>query len=235
MQQDGKLIGVISHVPALKERIGTQLAVTPEAGGIDIIGFVLGVSGGFFLFPDSGFKGCNLFVALFVFLEAFQFFLKGDNHGFNTFRFLSMRLHVLAGLRAARGKIDGPGIRAFTLHCAALRQQSGKAGEGFALIIFIIFPTSDEACRQCAVIQYLSVFTEAKMRQCHGGFLADFNVGQIVVPDFPRGFTFREKQQIGFDARACLRENATGQARGSSASCLASSTPTGKARGMSPA
>lgn len=29
LQQDGKLFGVISHVPALKERIGTQIPVTP--------------------------------------------------------------------------------------------------------------------------------------------------------------------------------------------------------------
>ena len=33
LQQDGKLIGVISHVPALKERIGTQIQVTPQIGG----------------------------------------------------------------------------------------------------------------------------------------------------------------------------------------------------------
>ncbi len=33
LQQAGKLIGVISHVPALKDRIGTQITVTPEAGG----------------------------------------------------------------------------------------------------------------------------------------------------------------------------------------------------------
>ena len=33
LQQDGKLIGVISHVSALKERIGTQIQVIPEAGG----------------------------------------------------------------------------------------------------------------------------------------------------------------------------------------------------------
>ena len=33
LQQDGKLIGVISHVSALKERIGTQIQVSPEAGG----------------------------------------------------------------------------------------------------------------------------------------------------------------------------------------------------------
>ena len=33
LQQDGKLIGVISHVPALKERIGTQILVTPQTGG----------------------------------------------------------------------------------------------------------------------------------------------------------------------------------------------------------
>ena len=32
-QQDGKLIGVISHVPALKERISTQIQVTPQASG----------------------------------------------------------------------------------------------------------------------------------------------------------------------------------------------------------
>jgi exonuclease SbcC len=33
LQQDGKLIGVISHVWALKERIGTQIQVIPETGG----------------------------------------------------------------------------------------------------------------------------------------------------------------------------------------------------------
>jgi exonuclease SbcC len=33
LQQDGKLIGVISHVPALKERISTQIQVIPETGG----------------------------------------------------------------------------------------------------------------------------------------------------------------------------------------------------------
>lgn len=33
LQQDGKLIGVISHVPALKERIATQIKITPRAGG----------------------------------------------------------------------------------------------------------------------------------------------------------------------------------------------------------
>lgn len=33
LQQDGKLIGVISHVPALKERISTQIEVTPQTGG----------------------------------------------------------------------------------------------------------------------------------------------------------------------------------------------------------
>jgi len=33
LQQDGKLIGVISHVSALKERISTQITVTPQSGG----------------------------------------------------------------------------------------------------------------------------------------------------------------------------------------------------------
>jgi len=33
LHQEGKLIGVISHVPALKERIGTQIQVTPGTGG----------------------------------------------------------------------------------------------------------------------------------------------------------------------------------------------------------
>jgi DNA repair protein SbcC/Rad50 len=33
LRQDGKLIGVISHVAALKERIGAQIQVMPEAGG----------------------------------------------------------------------------------------------------------------------------------------------------------------------------------------------------------
>ncbi len=33
LRQDGKLIGVISHVTALKERIGTQIQVIPETGG----------------------------------------------------------------------------------------------------------------------------------------------------------------------------------------------------------
>jgi exonuclease SbcC len=33
LRQDGKLIGVISHVTVLKERIGTQIQVIPETGG----------------------------------------------------------------------------------------------------------------------------------------------------------------------------------------------------------
>ncbi len=33
LQQEGKLIGVISHVPALKERITTQISVTAGVGG----------------------------------------------------------------------------------------------------------------------------------------------------------------------------------------------------------
>jgi len=33
LQQDGKLIGVISHVPTLKERISTQILVAPQTGG----------------------------------------------------------------------------------------------------------------------------------------------------------------------------------------------------------
>ncbi|WP_020562226.1 AAA family ATPase [Methylosarcina fibrata] len=33
LRQDGKLIGIISHVPALKERIGTQIQVIPATGG----------------------------------------------------------------------------------------------------------------------------------------------------------------------------------------------------------
>ena len=33
LQQDGKLIGIISHVPALKERITTQISVNPVSGG----------------------------------------------------------------------------------------------------------------------------------------------------------------------------------------------------------
>jgi exonuclease SbcC len=37
LQQEGKLIGVISHVAALKERIGTQMQVIPEAGGRSVL------------------------------------------------------------------------------------------------------------------------------------------------------------------------------------------------------
>ena len=37
LQQDGKLIGVISHVPALKERISTQIQVTPQSGGRSLL------------------------------------------------------------------------------------------------------------------------------------------------------------------------------------------------------
>ncbi|NLN63531.1 MAG: AAA family ATPase [Myxococcales bacterium] len=33
LQRDGKIIGVISHVPALRERIGTQVQVAPHTGG----------------------------------------------------------------------------------------------------------------------------------------------------------------------------------------------------------
>lgn len=37
LQQDGKLIGVISHVNALKERISTQIQVIPQTGGKSIL------------------------------------------------------------------------------------------------------------------------------------------------------------------------------------------------------
>jgi len=37
LQQDGKLIGIISHVAALKERISTQIEVLPQTGGRSII------------------------------------------------------------------------------------------------------------------------------------------------------------------------------------------------------
>ena len=33
LQQDGKLIGVISHVSALRERISTQINIIPASGG----------------------------------------------------------------------------------------------------------------------------------------------------------------------------------------------------------
>ncbi len=33
LQQDGKLIGIISHVSALKERISTQISISPRSGG----------------------------------------------------------------------------------------------------------------------------------------------------------------------------------------------------------
>lgn len=33
LQQDGKLNGIISHVSALKERISTQINITPVSGG----------------------------------------------------------------------------------------------------------------------------------------------------------------------------------------------------------
>jgi len=37
LQEDGKLIGVISHVSTLKERISTQIQVTPQTGGRSVI------------------------------------------------------------------------------------------------------------------------------------------------------------------------------------------------------
>jgi len=37
LQQDGKLIGLISHVPALKERISSQIQVIPQSGGRSFI------------------------------------------------------------------------------------------------------------------------------------------------------------------------------------------------------
>ena len=37
LQQSGKLIGVISHVSSLKERIGTQIVVSPQTGGRSLI------------------------------------------------------------------------------------------------------------------------------------------------------------------------------------------------------
>ena len=37
IQQEGKLIGIISHVPALKERISTQIKINPTSGGKSIL------------------------------------------------------------------------------------------------------------------------------------------------------------------------------------------------------
>ncbi|MBN2801545.1 MAG: chromosome segregation protein SMC, partial [Deltaproteobacteria bacterium] len=37
LHHDGKLIGIISHVPKLKERISTQINVTPQTGGKSIL------------------------------------------------------------------------------------------------------------------------------------------------------------------------------------------------------
>jgi exonuclease SbcC len=37
LHQEGKMIGVISHVPALKERIGLQIQLIPQVGGISLI------------------------------------------------------------------------------------------------------------------------------------------------------------------------------------------------------
>jgi exonuclease SbcC len=37
LQQEGKLIGLISHVPALKERISTQIQVLPQSGGRSLL------------------------------------------------------------------------------------------------------------------------------------------------------------------------------------------------------
>lgn len=37
LEQEGKMIGVISHVPALKERISTQIQVIPQSGGCSIL------------------------------------------------------------------------------------------------------------------------------------------------------------------------------------------------------
>jgi len=37
LHQDGKLIGIISHVPALKERISTRIAILPRSGGKSVL------------------------------------------------------------------------------------------------------------------------------------------------------------------------------------------------------
>ena len=37
LHQEGKLIGIISHIPALKERISTQINIQPKSGGKSII------------------------------------------------------------------------------------------------------------------------------------------------------------------------------------------------------
>ena len=37
LHRQGKLIGIISHVPALKERIGTRIGITPVSGGKSIL------------------------------------------------------------------------------------------------------------------------------------------------------------------------------------------------------
>ena len=37
LNNEGKLIGIISHIPAIKERISTQIQVIPQEGGISKI------------------------------------------------------------------------------------------------------------------------------------------------------------------------------------------------------
>jgi len=37
LHEDGKLIGIISHVSALKDRISTQIAVRPASAGRSIL------------------------------------------------------------------------------------------------------------------------------------------------------------------------------------------------------
>jgi exonuclease SbcC len=37
LQQDGKLIGIISHISALKERISTQIQVVIQTGGRSLL------------------------------------------------------------------------------------------------------------------------------------------------------------------------------------------------------
>jgi exonuclease SbcC len=40
LNNSGKIIGIISHVPALKEKITTQIRVTKKGGGVSILELV---------------------------------------------------------------------------------------------------------------------------------------------------------------------------------------------------
>jgi hypothetical protein len=102
------------------------------AGCIERIRFGLCFASGFLLFLNSCFKRLDLPVFGINTFESFQLFFQGHHLALGALRLGNVRLHMVAGLLAADGKIDGPRVAAFRSGGAARRKKAGVAGKRLA-------------------------------------------------------------------------------------------------------